>query len=209
MDVGASFGAWLKRRRKVLDLTQEALAVKVGCSVATIQKIESDERRPSRQIADLLAQHLAIPPAECATFMKVARGELRVDRLADSAPTAVTTSPAPAPSSVSNLPIPPTPLIGREAELAALARLLSDPRCRLLTLVGPGGIARPAWRSRRLRPVTTCFATARTSFHWMASARGRSSPPRLHAPCISHFRAVSIRRRNCSIISRAGIFCLF
>ena len=46
MDIGASFGAWLKRLRKALDLTQEALAETGGCSVATIQKIEADERRP-------------------------------------------------------------------------------------------------------------------------------------------------------------------
>src|SRR5512139_1820110 len=125
MDIGASFGAWLKRRRKALDLTQEALAGQVGCSVATIQKIEADERRPSRQIAELLAQHLAIPSAERATFLKVARGELRVTRLAEAAPTIISTAPAPPP--VSNLPIPPTPLVGRIAELTALAQLLNDP----------------------------------------------------------------------------------
>ena len=40
------------------------------------------------------------------------------------------------------LPIPLIPLIGREAELAAIAQRLSDPACRLLTLVGPGGIGK-------------------------------------------------------------------
>jgi predicted ATPase len=33
-------------------------------------------------------------------------------------------------------------MIGRDAELATLARLLRDPQCRLLTLVGPGGIGK-------------------------------------------------------------------
>lgn len=37
------------------------------------------------------------------------------------------------------LPPAPTPFVGREAELAALARLLADQHCRLLTLIGPGG----------------------------------------------------------------------
>ena len=33
-----SFGYWLRRRRKALDLTQEALAQRVCCSGFTIQK---------------------------------------------------------------------------------------------------------------------------------------------------------------------------
>ncbi|MBI5566134.1 MAG: tetratricopeptide repeat protein [Chloroflexi bacterium] len=37
------------------------------------------------------------------------------------------------------LPIELTPFIGREVELAQIAARLSDPRCRLLTLIGPGG----------------------------------------------------------------------
>ncbi len=41
-----------------------------------------------------------------------------------------------------NLPSQPTPFIGRENELAEIARLLDDPACRLLTLVGPGGIGK-------------------------------------------------------------------
>ena len=40
------------------------------------------------------------------------------------------------------LPVPATPFIGREAELAQIAELLADPACRLLTIVGPGGIGK-------------------------------------------------------------------
>ena len=41
-----------------------------------------------------------------------------------------------------NLPIPPTPFIGRAQELNEVARRLEAPTCRLLTLTGPGGIGK-------------------------------------------------------------------
>jgi predicted ATPase/DNA-binding XRE family transcriptional regulator len=129
-----SFGAWVQQRRKALDLTQDELARRVGCSLSAIRKIESDERRPSRQIAELLAQHLRIAADQRELFLRVARAELRVDRLP---PPALDSRPAP-----SNVPCPATPLVGREPELAALGKLLLDPQCRLLTLVGPGGMGK-------------------------------------------------------------------
>src|SRR3954471_23052760 len=127
-----SFGVWLKRRRKALDLTQEALARLVGCAVVSIRKIEADEQRPSRQIAARLAQHLQIAPDEHATFMQFARRGL------DEAPPAL---PLPATAQLPRrppptlppaalvidrtqatpLPHPATPFIGRVAEQAEIA----------------------------------------------------------------------------------------
>lgn len=40
---------------------------------------------------------------------------------------------------VHNLPIPPTPLIGRQADVEAIETCLADPNCRLITILGPGG----------------------------------------------------------------------
>jgi len=86
MDMPSSFGYWVRRRRKALDLTQGELARRVGCAEVTIQKIEADERRPSSQIAALLAEHLRIPLNEQSTFLQRARGELAVDQLPTSTP---------------------------------------------------------------------------------------------------------------------------
>jgi WD40 repeat protein/transcriptional regulator with XRE-family HTH domain len=76
-----SFGYWLRRRRKALDLTQAELAQLVSCSLGLIQKFETDARRPSKQLAERLADCLEIPPSEQALFVKAARAELAVDRL--------------------------------------------------------------------------------------------------------------------------------
>ena len=81
MDESISFGTWLKQRRKALDLTQAELAQRVGCAMMTIQKIEADERRPSKEIAVRLAQALELPPEEHAPFIQAARAERAVDRL--------------------------------------------------------------------------------------------------------------------------------
>src|SRR6187551_3926136 len=76
-----SFGLWIKRRRKALDLTQDALAALVGCSKDLIVKIEGDTRRPSREIAALLATQLQLAPEERDNFIRCARAELAPDRL--------------------------------------------------------------------------------------------------------------------------------
>jgi len=76
-----SFGYWLRRRRKALDLTQEALAQRVFCSGFSIRKIEADERRPSRGLAERLAKALAIPEEERRGFLDSARAVRNPDRL--------------------------------------------------------------------------------------------------------------------------------
>src|SRR3954451_18955101 len=82
MDRTHSFGYWLRRRRKALDLTQAELAQRVSCSLDLIQKIEADARRPSRQLAEKLADCLGLDAAEQVAFVQAARAERAVDQLA-------------------------------------------------------------------------------------------------------------------------------
>jgi predicted ATPase len=112
--------------------------------VSALRKIEGDERRPSRQLAELLAVCLQIAADERPSFLQVARGLQCVDRLA-STPAVQTAAKIEQPGALPanlNLPTPPVSLLGRERELAALAQLLSNPQCRLLTVTGPGGIGK-------------------------------------------------------------------
>jgi predicted ATPase/transcriptional regulator with XRE-family HTH domain len=138
------FSEWIKRRRQELDLTQEQLAKRACCSVFAIRKIEMGERRPSRQLAGVLAQALEILPEDQANFIKAARGELSVARLASPARMPARDSqPAVNANTISgNLPRALTSFIGREPEISALGQLLRDPQCLLLTIVGPGGIGK-------------------------------------------------------------------
>jgi transcriptional regulator with XRE-family HTH domain len=71
-DVG-SFGDWLKQARKGLDFSQRDLAQQVSCALVTIQKIEAARRRPSQQLAGLLARALAITPEDTERFLTLAR----------------------------------------------------------------------------------------------------------------------------------------
>ncbi|MBE0682604.1 MAG: tetratricopeptide repeat protein [Anaerolineales bacterium] len=138
-----TFGTWLKTRRKRLDLTQEALANLVGCSVSAIRKIENDERRPSRQVAELLATHLEIPPEEQTLFLKIARGEGSSLGLKNASArpenwSALSESFSP----LSNIPVSPSPFIGRRDEIETLTRMLTEPHYRLITILGVGGIGK-------------------------------------------------------------------
>ena len=73
MSDDSSFGAWLKGRRKELDLTQEALAEGAGCSPDMVRKVEGGLARPSRQLAELLVARLQVPPGEQSSFVQWAR----------------------------------------------------------------------------------------------------------------------------------------
>jgi DNA-binding SARP family transcriptional activator len=84
----------------------------------------------------LLASELGVQP-EAATVELAER--IRTGTLAAPEADVGAALTVPASARPPALPVPPTPFVGRVAELAQVAELLRDPSCRLLTIVGPGG----------------------------------------------------------------------
>ena len=155
MNPELSFGQWLQRRRRGLGLTQRALGQRVGYAGETIRKVEADQLRPSRQLAEQLADQLELAPAERAAFLRFARDDADGAVLALSAPTlAVDHGTRPR----HHLPVQPLPLIGREQELAALHRLLLREESRLVTLTGPGGTGKTHLSAQAAVDVVDAFA---------------------------------------------------
>src|SRR5262249_48088310 len=94
METTSSFGHWVRRRRKALDLTQQALADRVGCSLAAIKKIETVQRQPSQQLAERMADCLNLPAGERSAFLARARGLLPPADLAPAIEPSTPTAPA-------------------------------------------------------------------------------------------------------------------
>ena len=136
-----SFGAWIRHRRKTLDLTQPELAERLHCSVNTIKKLETDARRPSKQLAELLAAQLHIPEEHQLLFIDCARGLRPIDalqRLDAGRPAIVSVHPTRLKPDSAQAPV--SSIIGRATELAALRQLMKD--SRLVTITGPGGMGK-------------------------------------------------------------------
>jgi predicted ATPase/DNA-binding CsgD family transcriptional regulator/transcriptional regulator with XRE-family HTH domain len=142
------FGRWLRQLRAEYDLTQEALAERVGCAVQTIRTFERGLRRPSRDMAERLADVLLIAPAQRGAFLHAARSPLEArhaEGLADAPsaePLAAVTPAGPTRQPHEHIPMSSTVLIGREAERRVIHTQLAAPSGRLITLVGPGGIGK-------------------------------------------------------------------
>ncbi len=133
-----SFGTWVRRRRKSLDLSQTDLAGRVFCSLSTIKKIELDERRPSRLMAERLAECLELHGPERQHFLAVAGAERSIDRFHTID---IQVFPKPATSNLSHYQ-PSSLFVGYADELEELSDLLTRRAFRLVTIVGPGGIGK-------------------------------------------------------------------
>jgi transcriptional regulator with XRE-family HTH domain len=129
-------------------MTQEVLAERAGVSVATIAALEEDRRRrPYPNTMAALVEALELGPDERAALQAVV--PLRGQALELPPSTSAETTQPVALDQVRavarvRLPVPLTPLIGRETEVAAATALLDSARSavRLLTLTGPGGVGK-------------------------------------------------------------------
>ncbi len=97
---------------------------------ALLARVQADDRaayKPferAEELTDLVADDLAV---------------LLTERFA--APAGMSAGPSPG-LRAGHLPVPPTGIVGRDAEVAVVADLLARPSVRLVTLVGPGGIGK-------------------------------------------------------------------
>lgn len=164
-----AFGQVMLTLRTAIGLTQTGLADYLGVSRRSVGDWESGSSYPKvkhlKQFIALAVQHRAFPAGReadeiralwQAAHQRVLLNEEWLAALVAPQPGKESTAVAPitAPSvgvpypTISDrneaipLPFQPTPLIGRFAELTEIARMLGDPACRLLTLIGPGGVGK-------------------------------------------------------------------
>ena len=104
--------------------------------------LEPWQEKVQRQVMHLLVQsgQRAAALAQYKSCRRVLAKELGAEPATET--TALYERIQAADSRRHDLPAQPTPFLGRKDELVEIARLLDDPDCRLLTILGPGGIGK-------------------------------------------------------------------
>jgi transcriptional regulator with XRE-family HTH domain len=118
----------LRRHRVAAGLTQEALAERAGLSLRGVSDLERGARRaPYHDTAVRLAEALGLLGAERVALLAATRRAGPRPLVEGASPQTITLSPL-------------SGFVGRAPELARVLRLLDE--CRLLTLVGTGGVGK-------------------------------------------------------------------
>ena len=106
------------------------------------EKIERGKRRPSKQMAKMLADYFHIPPTQRETFLHAARGGSDDESRRTEDEGSANLGPPfshPHQRPTHNLPTQLTSFVGRQAELPRIRDLMLASEARPLTLTGPPG----------------------------------------------------------------------
>jgi predicted ATPase/DNA-binding XRE family transcriptional regulator len=134
-----AFGMALRSMRLAAGLSQGVLAERAGLSEKAVGALERGDRttpRPATVV--LLADALGASPADRDRLLAAARAK-----------TGPTERGRPTDTDAASLArhgllVPPTPLLGRQQDIAAVSQLVSPSggAARLVTLIGPGGVGK-------------------------------------------------------------------
>jgi DNA-binding XRE family transcriptional regulator len=153
---GQTFGAMLRGFRWQAQLTQEELAERAGVSVRTIRNLESDRMKtPRLSSVRALAEGLGLTAEERRRFDLLAGLDVGARHTAAS-------------TTGGSIPVPLSPLVGRDSEVSRLVEVVFDGTTRLITLTGLAGIG----KTRLALAVTEAAAARRGRRTWWVPLSG-------------------------------------
>ena len=130
MSGSQTFGAMLRGYRWQAQLTQEELAERAGVSVRTIRNLESDRlKAPRLSSVRALAEGLGLEAEERRRFDLLAGLDVAARHAAAS-------------TTGGSIPVPLSPLVGRDSEASRLVEVVLGGTTRLITLTGLAGIGK-------------------------------------------------------------------
>jgi WD40 repeat protein/transcriptional regulator with XRE-family HTH domain len=159
------FGRLLKCYREAVGLTQRQLAEQAGLSEKGISALEAARRQtPHRETIRLLALALKLSEQETARFERAAtQGRQKPSYDGAARNDSATVASAPVASSAVSLrqdvgDMPATEgFCGRGVELATLTRWIIDDRCRVVAVLGSGGVGKTALTAQVVDQTTDTF----------------------------------------------------
>ena len=117
----------------VVNRTARVMAIAWGGQVVLTEDVKNVAELPEGASLKDMGYHLLKDLSEPQKIYQLTHPSLRLNEF----PPLRSLSSHP-----NNLPVQMTPFLGREKELKKIIKLLGEPSCRLITLIGPGGIGK-------------------------------------------------------------------